>query len=989
MEQCFAGLCIKAKLVQSTTITLGSKLFINVTHCRHMPSYDDIPYHLHSTGDPVSDNSGNPACAWDVTISSQLFQANGFLKHSGFLNTPFMQSIMDDLKERFVLTIDPASMKVLTNRKYMGSAPKPLDCRACMFWCRDAETQRSLSRQMAEAAKAGNLPELSELSAWGVPVDPALPKKPLWLAVCLGKLEAAQLLVAQGAILHSRHGDRRAQPIHAACTRGHLDVLQWLVEQHADVNATTVDGYRPLELAMTEESRTELTKFLITHGADVNANLTNNHSPLALAIDQGNTLVTECLLMHSADLDIKCKGDGPLECAIDGGHAQIVECLVTHGADVNAEFPRGGHPLGRAIDQNSIDQNHNLCIDQNCTEVVECLIRHGAEVNADVQVEMVLGCTKVRYAPLQLAIERDCTQVAKCLIVHGADVNATYKGLYDTGSIARVLDYSTPLVCAVIQDNAEIVQCLITHGAVVNPSLGKHLYSKHGIPLELAIGTGHFGIVECLITNGANVNAVYIDSETGERPLECAIVQVQTRIVEYLVKHSADVNAEFNDGTASPLSRAIDIDHADIAECLITHGAELAGRSFLRSSIESDSRDDYHALQYAIMGGQVEMVKCLVKHIADVNAEVGDNIRPLEWAIGQQHVEIAKCLITHNADVNAVCYAEDSEDGELPLEGAITTHQLEIVKCLIAHNADVNIGYRPLDWAIDYGYVEVLECLFKHGVDVNADVQVETYNLEDDEDGSVDVSFCKPLELTMKGRQIREHAETVECLIKHGADLNAIAQDGTTLLQLAASHGYDPQHLLSLQAKGGSSDHSAGDLSDSTQAQLVGPMSVDPALLATAAEAESAGHILEQSHQGSPSVTATSPSSCIDMSGGCSSASFQVSITTRGVGCYLFTVTDETKLSAILDAFANLFDPPKDASRLCFIFEDELIDLTINRLNSNGEYEQVYQCVGSYDMSDGDVIDCVPIDKMDKELDDLTAQVGAPAEGAGPASAEL
>lgn len=135
----------------------------------------------------------------------------------------------------------------------------------------------------------------------------------------------------------------------------------------------------------------------------------------------------------------------------------------------------------------------------------------------------------------------------------------------------------------------------------------------------------------------------------------------------------------------------------------------------------------------------------------------GQSIRshesPLLTAVNFNQVAAIEMLLELGADVNFVY--EDC----CPLILAIQNGSVEAVKLLLKFNADINIttdfsGMTPIHWASFYGNIEIIELLINAGADVNQkDLKGET-------------------PLVSSSQVFRSGAETVECLLKHGADPN-------------------------------------------------------------------------------------------------------------------------------------------------------------------------------------------------------------------------
>jgi ankyrin repeat protein len=90
-------------------------------------------------------------------------------------------------------------------------------------------------------------------------------------------------------------------------------------------------------------------------------------------------------------------------------------------------------------------------------------------------------------------------------------------------------------------------------------------------------------------------------------------------------------------------------------------------------------------LTIEILQGNMERVKLLLAHNANVNAKDTRGITPLLYAAEKGNKDLAELLIAHNADVNAKNGA-----GDTPLIVAQSNGHDDVAKLLLAQNPDVN-----------------------------------------------------------------------------------------------------------------------------------------------------------------------------------------------------------------------------------------------------------------------------------------------------------
>jgi ankyrin repeat domain-containing protein 50 len=123
-------------------------------------------------------------------------------------------------------------------------------------------------------------------------------------------------------------------------------------------------------------------------------------------------------------------------------------------------------------------------------------------------------------------------------------------------------------------------------------------------------------------------------------------------------------------------------------------------------------------LHAAYHSGQLECVRLLLQHGADVDARNVEGEAVSHLASEHGHVEVVKLLLLHGADVNA----RGLEDWT-PLHNAVWKGHKEVVRLLLEYNPDLNAqnmaGNTPLILAARYGHIEFVRILFGLGADMS------------------------------------------------------------------------------------------------------------------------------------------------------------------------------------------------------------------------------------------------------------------------------
>lgn len=209
-------------------------------------------------------------------------------------------------------------------------------------------------------------------------------------------------------------------------------------------------------------------------------------------------------------------------------------------------------------------------------------------------------------------------------------------------------------------------------------------------------------------------------------------------------------------------------------------------------------------LEYATMGGVLEVVKFLIENGADPAVYSGEWLSLVELAAMHGRLDTIKYLLTNDIcrkefekDNSAIVAAyngfpevvkylieqgkdidaeQDYHDGDGPIEGftalraAAQENQVETVKLLCEMGANVNVqgDDTPLYIAAAEGHLEVVKVLINYGADVNLRLKDSSTPLQ---------SACT-----------WGNYEVAKYLLEHEADPTVVDDDGRNCLH-AARHG--------------------------------------------------------------------------------------------------------------------------------------------------------------------------------------------------------
>ncbi|CAP62321.1 uncharacterized protein PODANS_0_150 [Podospora anserina S mat+] len=578
---------------------------------------------------------------------------------------------------------------------------------------------------LAMAASNGMDECIENLVELGYPVEDC---GALYQACCAGNISTINLLLGLGADVNEWSTCKYGSAIHVASFRGHLGVLQRLISAGADLSVTHPEYGSPLELA-AYGGHVDCVKLLAKAGIDINTGdneatavvraAANGHNAVIEALydlglekgattDAGNALVTAAYFGHSdtvaflaeQGVDLALLGTvlnkpiscTPLEAAASNGKMHVVKQLLQLGASPSeTNNGRYGAPLSAALNAKSI-----------CEDIVTALLDAGADPSVVTDEE-----SGSHGFPLLFAVKRDRLDLVKILVERGADVNLK-AGLLITALQAAVELESDAIFNFLLEAGADVN--LASDYSDLTGSIDDGLDKGPITALQSAAWHGKDDLITRLVGAGAHLS-VDLGQDAPKPPFKSALQVASLRghstTVDLLLKLGSDANEKGGIFTTA-LMAACSQGHLEVVRSLLAAGAttEVIKGSWYTSPLLAALRHD---------GVEVELIKLLVEHGANVNERAGGWGYPLPCAVGfQSDDKVALYLIEQGADVNAVGGVWGTA-----LQVAAYHYDDEKLETLLDKGADPNIQGGQYGTALQAAYSRgayvIIRILYRHG----------------------------------------------------------------------------------------------------------------------------------------------------------------------------------------------------------------------------------------------------------------------------------
>ena len=346
---------------------------------------------------------------------------------------------------------------------------------------------------------------------------------------------------------------------------------------------------------------------------------------------------------------------------------------------------------------------------------------------------------------------------ALSLLAAGTDVNATQS------------DGSSALLYAVYAGDVELVKQLLAAGADANPG------NEYGaVPMAEAAMQGNVEIMQLLLAHGALPDQTNLEGETA---LMIAARSGNIPAAELLLEQGAAVNAKESWGGQSALMWAAAQNQPDMLKLLLTHGADVnehgAARLWDRRIMSEPRPKDmnkggFSPLLYAARQGCTACVAILANGGADLNATDPDRISALNLALINLHFDTAVALIEAGADVN-----QWDIFGRAPLYNAIDLNTLPIGGRTDIPSEDVHTG------------VDVARMLLERGANPNMQLKLRPPYRNAVFDRGSDNSLAEGATPLIRAARAADVA-SVKLLLEHGALVDLPNARGHTPLLIVA-----------------------------------------------------------------------------------------------------------------------------------------------------------------------------------------------------------
>ena len=401
-------------------------------------------------------------------------------------------------------------------------------------------------------------------------------------------------------------------PLHEAARQGDFNKVKRLISEGVYINYGDDNGRTAFFHALAKYHY-DIADYLLSKGANINARDNENQTLMHIICDNNycKCELLEYLISHGANKDLKdIYGQTPLHLACFSGTFQMVECLVSQGAKKQLKNNRGQTPL------------HLACLSGDLDKVKYLISR-------DCYIEAEDNCG---YRPIEYAMETSKLSVIEYLISENASLTNLMKPLTEV----KDENGRNVLHLACLNNNLPAIERILSLNLI-----DKETRDNYGnTPLHLACLGNNITAIEYLLINGTNKEA---KNNKGQTPLHFAIKYSNPSVVDFLLSIGVDIKAKNNKGQ-TPLHLACKKGYLPRPDYFI---------SFNNDGYVVECTDNV-GQESCVFGGNLDLIKSLLQHGADMEEKDNTNSTPLHYACKYSTLPIIKYLISEGANTKAI-----------------------------------------------------------------------------------------------------------------------------------------------------------------------------------------------------------------------------------------------------------------------------------------------------------------------------------------------
>ncbi|MFY7842696.1 MAG: ankyrin repeat domain-containing protein [Rhabdochlamydiaceae bacterium] len=569
-------------------------------------------------------------------------------------------------------------------------------------------------------------------------------------------------------------------PLILAAFQGHLEVVKYLLNkiplQHID--DTDHEGHTALMLAIMQQ-KTEVAKLLLDRGADPSIQNFKGISPLMIAVEQDLPFLVENLLsnyLFPLDIDAQDnQGRTALCLSTNVLFGQCIENNIPHTISLLLQY--GANPFIKDQSKESIWEKIFAKFED---QVIDTLIKKSSLDKHDEFYPpyflLFLSLKHQRFSTFKTLSQKgfdpfyeDSHRMTPFLMLITSGRNKEVADILEKNPSSEQINHQT-----IEGKTALFLACEYNHTtlAICLMNLEKTLFLPDlsaSTPLMKACENGNLDLVEFILKRFDHVD-INSPNKKGETAFLLAAQNGHLSLLKYLSKHNPHYLSQNQNGETS-LLLAIKNRHLPVAKYLLETVEEKNRAEY----INRGDNTRHYPLTEAILNGDEELVRLILKLEADIKVSTENNLTPLGLTILKQDDGLFNTILSHIPKHRLSDHLNHQDKkGHSPIALAILNNNIKALAILLNLGADPYLKTHekasPLLLATLYNNLEAVKMLLSHNSSDAARMRI--YVNEKNHTGQ------SPLLLAIE----QKNKLIVEMLLGKGGDIFTKNQKGSTPL---------------------------------------------------------------------------------------------------------------------------------------------------------------------------------------------------------------